>query len=82
MVGIFGSLAALMGPGRVIDGEHWPADVIGGYLIGLPLLFALIWLHPRVLPVLRGRAPWLYRLISGEPATRVSTRPGSSPSPR
>lgn len=77
MVGIFGGLAALMGPGRVIDGEHWPADVIGGYLISLPPLFALIWLHPRVLPVLRGRAPWLYRLVSGEPAARAPTRPGS-----
>ena len=82
MIGIFGGLAALMGPGRIIDGEHWPADVIGGYLISLPLLFALIWLHPRVLPVLRHRAPWLYRLASGERASLAPTRPGSSPSTR
>ncbi len=82
VAGIFAGLAALMGPGRVIHGVHWPADVIGGYLISLPLLFALIWLYPRVLPVLRGRAPWLYRLVSGERAARAPTRPGSPPSPR
>lgn len=76
MVGIFAGIAALMGPGRVIDGEHWPADVIGGYLISLPLLIALIWLHPRVLRVLRGRAPSLFRLAGGE------REAGRSPSAR
>ena len=79
MVGMFAGLAALMGPGRVIDGEHWPADVIGGYLISLPLLIALIWLHPRVLPVLRGRAPWLYRLAGAKrEAAHAPPRPGCS----
>ena len=82
MICIFAGLAALMGPGRVIHGVHWPADAIGGYLISLPLLFALIWLHPRVLPVLRGRAPWLYRLVGGERADLAPTRADSSPSPR
>ena len=76
MVGIFAGIAALMGPGRVIDGEHWPADVIGRYLISLPLLIALIWLHPRVLRVLRGRAPSLFRLAGGE------REAGRSPSAR
>ena len=73
MVVIFAGLAVLMGPGRVIDGEHWPADSIGGYFISLPLLFALIWIYPRGLPILQRRAPWLYRLAGGErePAREV-----------
>lgn len=73
-VAIFGGIAVLMGPGRVIDGEHWPADVVGGYLISIPLLIALIWLRPRALPVLRRRAPWLYWLVDGE-REASNTRP-------
>ncbi len=75
-VALFGGIVVMMGPSRVIDGEHWPADVIGGYLIGLPLLFGLIWLHPRLLPVLRARAPWLYRLAGADlAANRTLSRP-------
>ena len=75
-VALFGALVVLMGPSRVIDGEHWPADVIGGYLISIPLLWGLIWLHPRLLPVLRARAPWLYRLAGADlAASRIRPRP-------
>ncbi|MCH8222900.1 MAG: phosphatase PAP2 family protein, partial [Chloroflexi bacterium] len=83
MVSIFAALAALMGLGRVIDVEHWPVDVIAGYLISLPLLIALIWLHPRVLSALRDRAPWLYRLVDGErESVRAPSQPGQPPSTR
>lgn len=42
----------LMGPSRVIELDHWPADVVGSYLLSLPFLMALIWLdrHPQLQP--------------------------------
>lgn len=38
------AIAALMGPSRIIELDHWPADVVGGYLLSLPFLLLLIWL--------------------------------------
>ena len=45
-----GSLAmviALMGYARVELGAHWHTDVLGGYVIGLLVLSAMVWLHRR-----------------------------------
>jgi membrane-associated phospholipid phosphatase len=28
------ALIVLMGPSRVLEGEHWPSDVLGGLLYG------------------------------------------------
>ena len=42
------SLIALMGYARMELGEHWPTDVMGGWLIGALLVSALVWLHTRV----------------------------------
>jgi undecaprenyl-diphosphatase len=42
----------LMGPSRVIELDHWSADVVGSYLLSIPFLLLLIWLdrHPQLQP--------------------------------
>ncbi len=56
-----------MGPARIIDKDHWPADVAGGYLISLPLLMGVIWAHAHLPAWLGRRAPRVYSLLGGEP---------------
>jgi undecaprenyl-diphosphatase len=41
------AMFAMMGYARVELGEHWPTDVLGGWLIGLLLVVGLAWLHQR-----------------------------------
>jgi undecaprenyl-diphosphatase len=41
------SMMLLMGYARVELGEHWPTDVLGGWLIGLLMVMALAWVHRR-----------------------------------
>jgi undecaprenyl-diphosphatase len=48
---IQGGLAAmilLMGYARVELGEHWPIDVLGGWIIGALMIAGLVWMHRRV----------------------------------
>jgi membrane-associated phospholipid phosphatase len=33
---------ACMGPCRVIDGAHWPSDVLAGYCLGLAWTIAVL----------------------------------------
>lgn len=46
------AMAVLMGPSRVIELDHWPADVVGSYLLSIPFLLLLIWIdrHPMTQP--------------------------------
>ena len=60
------TIIVVMGPARVIVGDHWPADVVGAYLIGLPLFLAIVWLHPRLLPWLSVRAGRLHAALTAD----------------
>jgi membrane-associated phospholipid phosphatase len=40
-------VVALIGPLRVLEGAHWPSDVVAGYALGLAWLFAVLALAGR-----------------------------------
>ena len=42
-----GTGIATLGVFRVLASEHWPSDLVGGYLIGGLALFAVVWLYHR-----------------------------------
>jgi membrane-associated phospholipid phosphatase len=52
-VAALAGLVGLVGPSRVQQGHHWPSDVLGSYLVGLPLLAVYIeayrWTKARLL---------------------------------
>ena len=41
------ALAVLMGLARILSGEHWPTDVVGGDLLGGAIVAAIIAVPPR-----------------------------------
>ena len=43
-----GAGIVLLGVFRLLAGEHWPSDVVGGYMGGALGLAAIIWLYRRV----------------------------------
>jgi undecaprenyl-diphosphatase len=47
VVGGLVGLIGLVGPSRVHQGHHWPSDVLGSYLLGLPFLAGVITLYRR-----------------------------------
>jgi undecaprenyl-diphosphatase len=38
----------LTGPSRIYLGDHWPGDVLGGYLLGGSILNLFRWLYIRL----------------------------------
>lgn len=42
---MLGIIIVTFGVFRILAGEHWPSDVVGGYLAGGLALFAIIWLY-------------------------------------
>jgi undecaprenyl-diphosphatase len=38
----------LLGLFRLLAGEHWPSDIVGGYMGGALALGAIIWLYRRM----------------------------------
>jgi membrane-associated phospholipid phosphatase len=64
LVAIFALLILLVGPSRVYLGEHWPTDVLGGYLIGglclAPLIIGYLWAKAHV--VVTASPPWIRRI--------------------
>ena len=64
------AIPVLVGPLRVMDEDHWPADVVGGYLLALPALFAVIWLHRHLPGWLERHAPGLRRVVGVDGASQ------------
>lgn len=60
------AIVVLMGPSRVVNVSHWPADVVAWYLIGLALILSTMWLHERMLPWLDRHIPFVYALLTGD----------------
>jgi undecaprenyl-diphosphatase len=71
------ALIVLVGPSRVYLGEHWPTDVLAGYLIGglflVPLIAAYLWAKEHVVIL----AHWPFVRRRGTPAA-ASGRPRGS----
>ena len=47
ITGLLTALLALVGPSRIIQGHHWPTDVLASYLVGLPFLAGVVTLYRR-----------------------------------
>ena len=70
------TVVVLMGPSRLVERAHWPADVTGGYLVGLTLVLSIIWLHNHILPWIGPRFPRLHSVLTGD--SRPGPREGPS----
>ena len=50
------ALVLVVGFARVDSGDHWPLDVLGGYIAGVGLLAVLVWLHASLTQAARASA--------------------------
>lgn len=56
-------LIVVTGPSRLIEGDHWPADVVAGYSIAIAGLAAVLWIDRRLPDSLEERAPSVHRWL-------------------
>jgi membrane-associated phospholipid phosphatase len=56
-------LIVVTGPSRMIEGDHWPADVVAGYTLAIAGLAGVIWIDRRLPQVLGERAPRVHRWL-------------------
>ncbi len=45
---LLGLAIVLLGLFRMLAGEHWPSDLVGGYMAGALALWVVIWAYRRV----------------------------------
>ena len=61
LIALLVAMIALMGVARIASGEHWPSDVLGGYLLGALWLGVTVrlyaWGHRRLRAVHRKKLP-------------------------
>jgi membrane-associated phospholipid phosphatase len=56
-------LIVVTGPSRLIEGDHWPLDVVAGYVIASAGLAAVVWIDRYVPDALGERAPRVHRWL-------------------
>jgi undecaprenyl-diphosphatase len=67
-------LVLLVAPSRVYLGEHWPTDVLGGYLVGalclVPLIASYLWAKAHL--AITAPPPWIHRVptVLAEPLVK------------
>ena len=45
---LMGLTIATFGLFRILASEHWPSDLVGGYLVGGVVLIGIVWLYNRL----------------------------------